>query len=422
MKKRKLLTLIITAGVSVLMIAGYLIYTAVSGGETDSAETVLFSADSIQEISSTYEGEALAFVKKDGNWVYAADEQFPLNVAYLRDMEDALLSVAAVGEIETEDLAEYGLDNPGCMIKAVASDGSIFECEVGNDNDTANIVYIRAGGRIYMLDMGFSKKFRHTLTEMAQRQELLDIEVSEADALTIVNDNGFLKLLHYPEGIPGSFAKLTWAIEGGAPADAETAKELISTVAGMRAEECVCYKPDAAALASYGFTEPAAIVGISYDGGELTAQIGSKNEEGLYYVWLPDTGLVCTFEATVPELLIKTGEEDCINRQVFPVEYAGLTYAEVDAGGTVSQLNFEEYGNAWDFYYALSTMRAEGLAEASTEGSADVVITAHTADPDVTYVITFSEYNDDFYSTDFLGYVQLVNKRDVEELLNILQA
>jgi hypothetical protein len=43
-------------------------------------------------------------------------------------------------------------------------------------------------------------------------------------------------------------------------------------------------------------------------------------------------------------------------------------------------------------------------------------------DPNVTYVIAFSKYNDDFYSTDFLGYVQLVNKRDVEELLSILQA
>jgi hypothetical protein len=40
----------------------------------------------------------------------------------------------------------------------------------------------------------------------------------------------------------------------------------------------------------------------------------------------------------------------------------------------------------------------------------------------VTYILAFKKYNDDFYSTSFLGYGQLVNKRDVEELLNILQA
>jgi hypothetical protein len=177
-------------------------------------------------------------------------------------MEGALLPVTAVGEIGAGDPAEYGLDNPVCMIEAVASDGSVFACEVGNINDTANIVYVRTGGRIYMLDMSFSKIFCHTLTEMARREELLDIEASEADAIEIENCNGTLKLLHDPDGIPGSFKKLTGAFEGGAPADAETAKKLVSETAGLRADECVCYQPDAAALASYGLTEPAAVIRI----------------------------------------------------------------------------------------------------------------------------------------------------------------
>jgi hypothetical protein len=422
MKKKKLLALIITAGVSVLMIAGYLIYTALSGGEKDVAKTVLFSADGIQEISYSYQGEQLSFVKENGEWVYAPDEDFPLNTAYIGDMEEALTSVFAVGEIESGDPAEYGLDKPVCSIKAVASNGSMFECEVGSDNDTANIVYVRSGGSIYMLDMSFSKKFRHTLVEMAQLRELLDIEASEANAFSLVNAQGSIELLHYPEGIPGGFKKLTWALENGSPADAEQAKILISAVADMRAAACVGYKPDAAALASYGLDEPSATVAISYDGGEITAQIGNQNEDGFYYVWLPDSGTVCTFEAATPEMLIKTGEVDCINRQVFPVEFDGLTAAVVEAGGTAVQLDFDEDGKAWDFYYSLSSMRAEGLAETEPAGEADVVVTVHTADPGVTYILAFKKYNDDFYSTSFLGYGQLVNKRDVEELLNILQA
>jgi hypothetical protein len=40
----------------------------------------------------------------------------------------------------------------------------------------------------------------------------------------------------------------------------------------------------------------------------------------------------------------------------------------------------------------------------------------------VTYAAAFKKHDDDFYSTDFLGYIQLVNKRDIEGLLSILGA
>lgn len=422
MRRKKLLTLIITAAAAVLMVAGYLVYSAVSGGVKEPVNIELFSAKSIQEISYSYEGEQLDFLKKDGEWAYAADEDFPLNTAYLRDMEQALTLVEATGEIESGDSVEYGLDHPVCLIKSAGTDGSVFECEMGDDNGTANVVYVRTGGRIYTLDISFSKVFRHTLTEMGKRQELLDIEASQARAFSLENEKGSLKLLQYPDGIPGAFKKLTWAYEDGSPADAEIAKELVSAVAGMRAQECVSYKPDAAALESYGLAKPAVTVGVTYDGGELTAQIGNKNGDGLYYVWLPDSKLVYTFEASVPELLMDTVSGDCVNRQVFPVDYSELKYAEVKAGGVAVRLNFEEYGKAWNFYYALSSMRAEGFADENASGDADVVVTAYKADKNATYVIAFKKYNEDFYSTDFLGYVQLVNKRDVEELLNILQA
>jgi hypothetical protein len=422
MKRKKLLPLVITAGAAVLMIAGYLVYSAVSGGDKEPAKTELFSAESIQQIDYSYKGEQLAFVKKEGVWAYAADGNFPLNTAYLRDMEQALTSVTATQEIKAGDEADYGLEAPVCIIKAAGTDGSVFECEVGDDNDTANVVYVRTGGRIYTLDISFSKVFRHLLAEMAKRQELLDIGASQARTFSLENEKGSFKLLQYPDGNTGAFKKLTWAYEDGSPADAEIAKELVSAVAGMRAQECVSYKPDAATLESYGLAKPTVTVGVTYEGGELTAQIGNKNADGLYYVWLPESKLVYTFEASVPELLMDTVSRDCVNRQVFPVEYSELKYAEVKAGGATVRLNFEDYGKAWDFYYALSSMRAEGIADKNASGEADVVVTAYTADQNTTHVIAFKKYNDDFYSTDFLGYVQLVNKRDVEDLLNILQA
>ncbi|MPM77347.1 hypothetical protein SDC9_124350 [bioreactor metagenome] len=102
--------------------------------------------------------------------------------------------------------------------------------------------------------------------------------------------------------------------------------------------------------------------------------------------------------------------------------FDGLTYADVEFGGTSQRVDFSKEGSAWDFYYALSTMRAEQLTEAQPTGNADVTITVHTADPNETYVLSFQKYNEDFYSVRVLDSIQLVNKRDVEQLLKILEA
>ena len=104
------------------------------------------------------------------------------------------------------------------------------------------------------------------------------------------------------------------------------------------------------------------------------------------------------------------------------MEFGALTDAVVEYGEASKQVDFAQDGSAWDFYYALSNLRAERLAENQPAGDADVTITVHSTEPNVTYVLAFRKYNEDFYSTDFLGSIQLVNKRDVEELLNILGA
>ena len=111
MNKKRVWALVAVACAAVLMIAGYLAVTALTK-EPEQKEEVIFSAGSIEEIGLTYKGEEMRFKKSGGQWVYADDEAYPLNTAYLRDMSDALLSVVSAGRIESENLTEYGLDKP----------------------------------------------------------------------------------------------------------------------------------------------------------------------------------------------------------------------------------------------------------------------------------------------------------------------
>lgn len=422
MNKRKLLRLLLLAGAAALLIAAYLVWSALSSRARDTGETVLFQASDIVEIQSSYAGEEQAFIKEQGVWVLKSDAAFPLNTAYIGDMEEALSSLVATGKLESEDLTEYGLAVPAFEITAKTASGDEFTCAVGNENNTADVVYLRTGGSVYTVDIGFSRRFCHTLLEMVEKQPLLDLQPSDVTEITLENGNGNWSLKRDQAAIPKGYSKLSWVRNDGAAADSEQAKALIQAVAGMRAEETIAYQPDEATLFQYGFDQPLTSIGIRYGETEWTAQIGNKTDSGLTTVWLPGTQLLATFAVTVPEEILSLTPQDSLNRQVFPVEFEGLTYADVEVDGTSKRVEFSQEGSAWDFYYALSTMRAEQLAKTQSAGNASVTITIHTTDPNETYVLSFHKENEDFYSVSVLDNIQLVNKRDIEQLLKILDS
>jgi hypothetical protein len=422
--KKRMLTLVFVAGAAVLMIAGYFIYKAVSAPQDKTSEIELFEATGISKISYVYQGEELSFVKQDGAWSYESDGSFPLNTAYLRDMENALLSVTASQTLGGGSLEEFGLADPSCVISAVADDGREFQCELGNDNDTVNIVYVRFGGNIYVLSDDFSRRFRHSLLEMASRDKLLSIKVSEVTAFSMENANGFFALTQYPDGAPGAYSKqLTWAFSDGSYGDTESMKQLVNTIADMRPVKCLSYLPDEKALEAFGLSKPACVAEVKYSGGDTIVQIGQKNEDGQYSVYLPNSKLIYTFEPDVPEALIQYKQADCMNRYVFLMDYSEITSVQIDGEGVSKRIDFTDRDTAWDFYYALSTMRAEDFADEALPTSGDIVLTVNTDDPKTTYTLSFSKYDENFYSVCFMdSMIKLVNKRNVENLLSVVKS
>ena len=73
MNKRKLLRLLLLAGAAVLLLAAYLIWSTLSSRPKDAGETVLFQANDIVEIQSSFAGEEQVFTKEQGVWVLKSD-------------------------------------------------------------------------------------------------------------------------------------------------------------------------------------------------------------------------------------------------------------------------------------------------------------------------------------------------------------
>ncbi len=414
MNKKRVWALVAVACAAVLMIAGYLAVTALTK-EPEQKEEVIFSAGSIEEIGLTYKGDEMRFKKSGGQWVYADDEAYPLNTAYLRDMSDALLSVVSAGRIESENLTEYGLDKPDCKLTAVTGEGTVFSCALGNKNETANVVYVLYEDEIYTVEQGFSTKFRHTLIEMAAKQQLIDIQPSEAESLLVENSEGTAKFEKTDKGsLPGS---LQWEVNG-IPADTASISSLIRQMASLKAEECLCYMPDEMTLERYGLKEYAAKAELAYGARSVSAVIGADISDERVAVYLPNNNLICAYSKQDIEPFLRASAEECRNKMLFPAEFSLLEGARIELEGSSKSFDFADIEDSWDFYYKLSTIQADAFADAMPEVSEKTVrITVSMRSGD--YVIELVKYDEEFYAADHFGYVQLINKRDVEQLLSI---
>ena len=94
--------------------------------ETAEANTVTVTDISdLQEISYQYEGNDFAFAKNEDVWYYTKDKEFPVAQSYIDAMATSFGNLTAVRELkETDQLSDYGLENPKYTIHLKDSEGT----------------------------------------------------------------------------------------------------------------------------------------------------------------------------------------------------------------------------------------------------------------------------------------------------------
>ena len=119
-----------------------------------SGETLLeLPASSIQSFSWDEDGEErLAFHRDGENWVYDEDEDFPADNAKV----DALLADFASFGVsfaisESEDPADYGLDDPVAALHLTTTEGKDYDFQLGDFSQMDAQRYLSFGdGKIYL--------------------------------------------------------------------------------------------------------------------------------------------------------------------------------------------------------------------------------------------------------------------------------
>ena len=185
-KKNKALPLIILIVLLIGLIGTYVFLQNLPDEDdtVDNAEVSIplsdYSADNIVSVSYG-DSEPVTIVKENGTWFLDGDERFPLDQTKASKMAESIASLSASKEVDSNELAEFGLDTPSLTVKVKLTDGDEYCYSIGDVNSFNSLTYILTSDKVYMFTDDLSKNFDYSKDEL--------MLIDDSFPTDITNDN-----------------------------------------------------------------------------------------------------------------------------------------------------------------------------------------------------------------------------------------
>lgn len=239
--------------------------------DTEAGDIVSFSYD-------MGNGE-LAFEKRDGQWYYTEDEDFPLDQSVPEQIVQDISQITADRELTDGDaLEDYGLDEPSGTLAYTDASGETTKVAFGDMTGDYYYALVNETGPVYTAASSVMESLNYTLDDMA-----------------VLDD--------YPAIGSGNLIRESVTQNGETTYDSENedqAEDIAAVAGGLGAvtlSEAADYSVEEEDLAGYGLDEASRItVEAVYttDGEENTIvlYIGAEDESGNRYVMINDSRIV----------------------------------------------------------------------------------------------------------------------------------
>jgi hypothetical protein len=158
-----LLVLLAIAGAGYVLLARANEQAAQSASEDNSIVLSSFSADSLETIQYTYNGEAVSLQKQDGSWILADDPAYHISQTLVNSMATALCQLSATQVIENvTDYSQYGVDAPDMVVTAQV-DGETMTFSFGGQNTVSSVGYLQMAGdsNVYAVASSLESTFQY---------------------------------------------------------------------------------------------------------------------------------------------------------------------------------------------------------------------------------------------------------------------
>ena len=298
--------------------------------------------------TNSYGTFAFSYDTENETWSYDSDEHFPVTQSYLTSISSDLKSFTAERKLEEvqDDLSVYGLDNPSCTITAKGSDDTEVTIQIGSLNSYNSDYYAKVEGSddIYTIASSYVSDISNDISALQEKESFPTITSTSITDVQLVKDGITLDMEKEVTQEPATeeveaesesseseseVSEEETKSETASDSSEEESEEetvemvdvtrwvftqdnktqrvdesddihdLLVNMVGLTFNDCADYYADEEEKESYGLTDNAAVLTITYQSGEeettLKLTIGATTEdEAYYYVSMDDSDQVNT--------------------------------------------------------------------------------------------------------------------------------
>ena len=307
--------------------------------------------------TNSYGTFAFSYDTENETWSYDSDEHFPVTQSYLTSISSDLKSFTAERKLEEvqDDLSVYGLDNPSCTITAKGSDDTEVTIQIGNLNSYNSDYYAKVEGSddIYTIASSYVSDISNDISALQEKESFPTITSTSITDVQLVKDGITLDMEKEVTQEPATEEETTENASEEVETESESSEseskvseeeiksetasdsseeeseeetvemvdvtrwvftqdnktqrvdesddihDLLVNMVGLTFNDCADYYADEEEKESYGLTDDAAVLTITYQSGEeettLKLTIGATTEDdAYYYVSMDDSDQVNT--------------------------------------------------------------------------------------------------------------------------------
>lgn len=290
---------------------------------------------------------SFAFHKNEnGNWLYDADEAFPVNEERIDELLEQFREFGVSFRIEeVEDFGQYGLDTPVCTIR-METETQTYEVLLGDYSTMDSERYVSIGdGNAYLVKEDPLERFETELSDLIKNDEIPDFE----DVIQVQFSGEESERIVYDENSADTYyAEDVYFMEQGEeqlPLDSNRVNDYLNTVRNLNLKDYVTYHVTEEELKTYGMDTPELSIQLDY----TTTEEGSEEKtEGAFKLQIGRDPAEREKEKPAGETSEET-EETAAD----PVEGGEevTAYARVGESQIIYQITAEQYRKLMDMSY-----------------------------------------------------------------------
>lgn len=399
--------------------------------------------------------EEITFSMVDDELVADKYKDLPVNTYNIGSLADDVASITAARKVESqEDPAAFGFDEPLARVKATYHDNSTYEFEIGDETPYQDGYYFRGAGgsEIYIVDT--------TMGEMITQPSTAYIGTTLITAPTVKEDDENGQAVLRDMALSGSVRETAFSFQRVTSEDSEqfaystykittpylrgvdsNMAQTLETYTSLSATEAVVAHPTKENLTKYGFDTPYSVAKLNvavttevedtetssnttssgteeaatktsyYNVTPHTLTVGSKDEDGNYYLMADDIDVIYRVSASSLSAWVELQYDDVADKMLFMTDITtvGSMAWTIDGQETVFELTHHPEEEDRDKNLTvkvgdqtLSTPDFRSLYQimmgVQRNSAAD---SKPTGTPDVTFRLTLLDESEPFVSASF---------------------